>query len=30
LIEEVISTTVLPPEWRLKVDSWGNFLLRHN
>lgn len=29
LIEEIISTTVLPPEWRLTVDRWGNFLLRH-
>lgn len=27
LIEEVISTTVIPPHWNLKVDDWGNFLL---
>ncbi|HDH57636.1 MAG TPA: hydantoinase/oxoprolinase family protein [Bacteroidetes bacterium] len=29
LIEEVISTTVVPPGWNLKVDSKGNFLLQH-
>ena len=29
LIEEIISTTVLPPDWALEVDPRGNFLLRY-
>lgn len=28
LIEEIISTTVLPPDWSLEVDSKGNLMLR--